>query len=384
MPERLRIVFLIGQLGLGGSERQLSLLMEHFDRERFDLTIVVFNPSPYLVLDAELRSNGVRVIQMPAGNRGVLGRSRFLYRLFRELRPHLVQSWTLHDNPYAGLVGRLAGVPQCWGALRGSLRLRGFRSLAPMLRWLALHSTSKIVVTAVALQEELSGSGVPAAKVLLLPNCTRLTEPDALPDLHALGLGAGGMLVGSVGNLRRVKNHMLFIEAMARVRARMPEVQALIAGQPIPAEADLPALLEEKIRALGLEGGVVLAGFQENVPGLMRRMDVFCLTSDSEGAPNVLLEAMAARLPVVATRVGGVPEIVQDGETGILVPPGDTQALAVALLARLSDPGRRAQFGKRGRRQVETFHCCKRAADRLGQAYVAALAGEPVPERHAN
>ncbi|MBU4202408.1 MAG: glycosyltransferase, partial [Acidobacteria bacterium] len=106
------------QLGLGGSERQLYLLLKHLDKKIFEPHVVVINPSPHVVLNDRLEAEGVRVYAIPENCRGILRRARYLYRLFRNISPHIIHSWTVHDNPYAGLIGWLARVPARWGAVR--------------------------------------------------------------------------------------------------------------------------------------------------------------------------------------------------------------------------------------------------------------------------
>ena len=107
-PHPLRIIYLIGQSGLGGSERQLYLLLKHMDKTRFELHVVVFNPSPNYTLDDDLRKAGVMVHSIPDEVKGIPARTFWIYRLLRYLKPHVVHSWSIHDNIYAGLVGWLA------------------------------------------------------------------------------------------------------------------------------------------------------------------------------------------------------------------------------------------------------------------------------------
>ena len=116
--ERIRVVHLINHLGRGGSERQLVLLLRHMDPQRFAHRVVVFNPSPHRVWHAELTARGVAVESLPAHVRGVARRLFHLGRRLRRWRPHVVHSWTVHDNPYAGVLGRWLGVPVRWGSLQ--------------------------------------------------------------------------------------------------------------------------------------------------------------------------------------------------------------------------------------------------------------------------
>ena len=111
VKEKIHLLYLIGEVGLGGSEHQLYLLLKHLDKTLFDLHVLVFNPSPYGMLDQDMCRLGAHVYQMPEECRRVSSRFRFILHLARKISPHIIHSWSLHDNPYAGLAGWLAGVP---------------------------------------------------------------------------------------------------------------------------------------------------------------------------------------------------------------------------------------------------------------------------------
>jgi glycosyltransferase involved in cell wall biosynthesis len=367
--DKKRLLFLIGQLGLGGSERQLYLVLRYLRRHHFDCTVVVFNPSPYVVLNQALQAIDVRVIALPDACRGVRARSLFLYRLFRALSPQIVHSWSVHDNPYAGLIGWLAGVPVRWGSLRGSISLRSFQALPAVYRWLALYSVSKLIVNSMAIVRELRALGFPSHRVEFLPNCVEINSDQPIPDLSNLGIENRHRVVGMVGNLRRVKNHEMFIDGMAQVLPDYPDVRGLIVGQPIPDESDLSNKLTARIRQHGLEGRVILAGFRSDVPELMRRFSAFTLTSMIEGMPNSILEAMAAACPVVATSVGGVPALVRDGVNGFLVEPNDVASFARVVRALLDDPKMSKQMGLAGQQIARQEFSCERIASRAAELF---------------
>ena len=368
--KKTKIVYLIGQLGLGGSERQLSLLLQHFDVGRYACSVVVFNPSPYYELTDVLKAAGIHVFTIPGYIKGILGRIRFLYTLFRQLSPDIVHSWTVHDNPYAGLVGWLARVPVRWGSVRGSIYEKGFQGLPWLFRWLSLHATSKLMVNARSIKTELIKIDIPPDKIIVLPNCTTLAAITA--GLHANMLEQEKR-VGMVGNLRSVKNHAMFIDAMAKVTSACSDVEVVIIGQPIPAEPELSRQLQKQIDSYSTNGQFRLLGHRQDVPALMRSFSVFCLTSRSEGTPNVILEAMAAARPVVATCVGGIPDLVQDGVTGFLVEPDDVDGFAKAVKTLLENPTLAEKMGEAGRRKVEQNYTCSLAVSRLTDAYNFAL-----------
>jgi glycosyltransferase involved in cell wall biosynthesis len=369
---KTRIIYLIGHLGLGGSEHQLFLLLSHLDPARYERHVVVFNPSSNYVFDDELEAMGVRVHNMPSEVRGIPRRMAYLWKLFRQVRPHIVHSWTVHDNPYAGLVGRMAGVPTRLGSLRNSLTLDGTASLNPVFKWLALRSVKRLVVNSEAAARELAAIGVPSERVLYIPNCVdtgKFTPTGAVDGLSAFGIEAGQRVVGIVANLRRVKNHDLFIAGMAHVIAHHPNVRALIIGQPIPAEPLYPDHLRALIARHGMEGRIIMAGFSDHVPTQMRRMDVICMTSHNEGMPNAVLEAMAVGKPVVSTRVGGVTDLITDRVTGMLIDPGDVDGFVEAVECVLDNPDQARVMGAAALARIQSGYRCDQVAAAFDALY---------------
>lgn len=179
---------------------------------------------------------------------------------------------------------------------------------------------------------------------------------------RALGIGEAASVCGIVARLTPAKDHRTLFEALNRVRAARPDVHCIVVG-----DGELRADLETRARELGLETTVHFAGARGNVRDYLSAMDVFALSSVTEGLAMTLLEAMAAGLPVVATRVGGNPEVVVDGETGLLVPPRDPDALAAAIRSLFDDSKLAARMGESGRTRVrERF-----SLDAMVRAYAA-------------
>lgn len=375
--ERVRLVCLTGQLGYGGSERQVYLALKHLDDTLFERHIVVLNPSVYKEYAEELEAMGVRVWRVPEDCRGTFRRLRFLTQLLTRLKPHIVHSWNVHDNPYAGVAGFLARAPKRIGSVRGSWSSSGLERMGRPSRLLCLHAVPLLVVNAASIARELSVHGVSSSRLVILRN--------SLDDAHTLGplaretvladlaVDGGSRFVIIVGNLRPVKNHLLFIEAMVAVASRFPDVRGVIVGQTFPSEPEWPAILRAKVQGLGLEGVIVFAGFRSDVPRLLPHAAAACVTSNQEGSPNVIVEAMAAGTPVVATNVGGIPELIDDGVTGLLVEPGDVQGMAAALGRVLADEALATQLGAAGRLSVERRFGCTRTASRLAALYLDGL-----------
>jgi len=167
-----------------------------------------------------------------------------------------------------------------------------------------------------------------------------------------------------VGRLTEQKGHTYLLDAFAQVMRVLPAARLLVIG-----DGELRPTLERRATRLGLHGSVIFTGRREDVPRLMMALDVLALPSLWEGFGLVLLEAMAAGKPIVASRVSAIPEIVADGETGLLVPPRDVKALAQALLALLHDPQRATEMGRRGRLRLEQEFTVERMVSQTEAAY---------------
>ncbi len=211
--------------------------------------------------------------------------------------------------------------------------------------------------------------GLDGDRIWVLPNGVDVQEFSSVDTVAStrgtLGLEKDCQWVGFVGRLDEpIKGIRFLLEAMASLRPRMPRMRLLIIGEG-PAERDL----RERAKTLRLEDGVRFLGLRFDIPRVMKALDLLVLPSVGEGCPNVLLEAMAAGVPVVATRVGGVPELVRHGETGFLVPPRDPQALAQGILYLLDHRDAAHAMAVRARAWVESERSIERSADLLAELY---------------
>jgi len=288
-----------------------------------------------------------------------------LARALRSARPDVVQ---LHDPHAVGtgvLAARLAGrtdgrapVPRLVATRRVDFRLRG-----PLSRW-KYRACPGIVAVSRAIARVLAEDGIDAERVRLVYEGVpdREAPPGGAEALQALGVPAGAPVVGNVAALTGHKDHATLLEAAAVVLRARPEVRFVVVG-----EGPLRGELAARTREGGLEGRVVFAGFRDDVDRLLAAFDVFCLSSRLEGLGTSLLDAMAFARPVVATAAGGMPEAVEDGVTGRVVPVRDPVALARALLDLLGDPGRRRVMGEAGRRRfLERFTADRMVEETLG------------------
>jgi glycosyltransferase involved in cell wall biosynthesis len=200
-----------------------------------------------------------------------------------------------------------------------------------------------------------------------------LLQPDpegAAAVRRGLGIPAAAPVVGQVAVFRRQKRLDLWLRAAQRIAEEVPDAHFLLVG-----DGPLRAEVEAEVAALGLAGRVHLPGLQPEVGPYLSAMDLLLISSDFEGLPLVLLEAMALRVAVVATAVGGVAGAVADGETGVLVPPGNPGALAEAAIALLRQPARRRAMGEAARRRAEHRFSTGRMQEELEEVYDRVLGG---------
>ena len=368
---RIRIAFLIGHLGYGGTERQLYLLLTNLNLERLEPLVVVFNQSPNASFAEELEARGIRIIEIPDTCTGIVRRSFLLLRILRRFQPSIVHSWTIHDNPYAGLVGRIARVPVRWGSARLSLASDSFTALSRLNRWLSVFSVQRNTVNAESLVADLERAGYPSDRIDLIPNC--VSSPERLPcadfDFEEYGIGPSDPIVGIVANYRRTKNLTMFIRVMKSVVENCPGTHGVMVGHPVAAEPGMWEEVEREIRSCGLEGRIHMIGFRDDAPSLMALFSMFLLTSTAEGTPNVLLEAMASGVSVVAPAIDGIPTLIQHGSTGFLFPSGDVNTAAKCVVRLLEDQELDSRVSGSAKTYVEAQHQCAEIAAKFEAVY---------------
>lgn len=360
MAERLRVALIAGGLGLGGAEKQLVYLARSLLTLGVDLRIYCITRGEHF--EEQLSSLGLTPTWIGRFSNPLV-RAIHLAALLREFRPHILQSAHFFTNLYAVIASRLLGSISI-GAVRSDIayEVEGNGVWGP---WL-LRTPSALLANSHAAQCNAGQWGIPSAKIHVLPNVIDLRDFDRQALAVRLSLAAPHeVLVFAVGSLLPVKRLDRFLKALALARQETAHIHGVIIGDG-PEKANLQACA----RSLGLlPNGVCFYGSSKEVPSLLKIADLLALTSDNEGFPNVLIEAMAAGLPVITTPAGDAGSIVQDRVTGYVVPFDDLQSMAGHLVNLARSPDVRQRLGEAGRRRVELQYSIESLPARLLAAY---------------
>ncbi|MDP4032962.1 MAG: glycosyltransferase family 4 protein [Pseudorhodobacter sp.] len=368
---------LIDGLGRGGAEQLLVAYAPELKRIGYDVQVVVFQEKDGNLQAARLRSAGIAVTLLRIDK---LKRVDQLWRAVRGLRlmrPDLVHAHLQFASITAGLARRLLGVPAVatlhtlehpTGLDRSSWRLW------LMNRALAT-SVDRVICLSRASAEAARRIGLGEAQLEILGNGIDLRPYDAPPVLGRaaararFGIAQDAPLILTVAVLRPEKGIDRLVAAMPAICSACPDVHLLVVG-----DGPQFAPLQAQIAGLRLGEAVTLTGFRDDVPDLMRSADIFVLPTLGDALPTVVMEAMAARLPVVASDVGGLSDMIIHGVEGVLVPPDDVPALAAAVLGLLLDGRARAQMGLAARSRAERDFTLQGQVARLAEIYEQLIA----------
>lgn len=383
-----KILYLDHTAEWSGGEIALYALLTKLDRRRFTPIVVLSAEGPLL---DRLREAGIETHYLPLSAQvtkirkeslkgGVLARTGILFQLLRYtlylarfMRKHrveLVHTNSLKSDIYGGFAGRLARIPVVWHVRD---RIENDYLPSPAVRLFRLGSRLVPVCVVANSQATLATLHLPAKKPqdVVYSGVTledlKMKENDA-PPLHS------GPRIGIVGRLTAWKGQHIFLQAAAKVRAQVPNAKFPIIGKALFGEEAYEQELRSLVSSLSLDEAVEFLGFRKDVPDLLTNLDILVHASTT-GEPfgQVVVQGMAAGLPVVATNGGGIPEIVLSGKTGLLVPMGDADAMAEAILRLLADPQGAKAMGRAGRLRVEQLFTIEEAARKVESLYETLL-----------
>lgn len=373
----IRVLHIITRLDVGGSTENTVISVTRMPQTEFTSSLIsgrTVDPPPRLI--EALQTTRVRWFEVPSLVRPVdlpndLRALWHVLRLVRRLRPDIVHT---HSSK-AGFIGRFAAkmarVPHILYTPHGHV-FHGYfspfltRCFIRMERLAARWTDRIITLTDAEADQHLTVGIGRRGQFVTIPSGIDLERVTTVTPRRLI---AQGMLVGTVARLVPVKGHLVLLDAIPKVLQRCPEAQFVFVG-----EGEMRPALEEQARRLGLDGRITFAGFREDVPAVLAGMDALVLPSLNEGMGRVLVMAMALGKPIVATNVGGVPELLGNGQAGILVPPGDSAAIAEAVSTLLCDPARARALGEAGRRRASRYSA-EAMVSALAKLYLEVMEG---------
>ncbi|MCA9879321.1 MAG: glycosyltransferase [Thermomicrobiales bacterium] len=358
-PERLRVMRIISRMNVGGPARHVAILHRGLDPKRFEPVLVYGAEGSNEGTLRELVGDASDTVSIPELGREISPVADSvtlvrLVRLMRKTRPHVVHTHTAKAGFVGRLAARITGVPVIVHTFHGHV-FHGYFSPRKTATFLRLERfcagfSSRLVTISPRLREEIAAYGVAGtSRIEVVPLGLHLAPHAAHPRRDGafrrdLGIGDDAFLIGAVGRLVPIKNLELLLEAASVARGRVPHVQVVFVG-----DGELRAALAARAAALGLADAVTFAGWRSDLPAVYADLDATIISSHNEGTPACLIEAMASGCPVIATRVGGVPDMIEAGITGQLTPPGDATALAAAIVNLVNEPDQARRMADQAR-----------------------------------
>jgi glycosyltransferase involved in cell wall biosynthesis len=379
-----RVLSIIASTELGGAERVFTALLDHLDRRRFETWVACSGTGPMLA-EYAARAAGVRSFDLERiwDPRTVLALARWM----RALRCDVVHTHLWTADVLGGLAAALARVPvrvatvhtEYFRAVDEVGTRRARKALLSRLHRVAYHLFDVVIAVSHSVARDLAqrpGVPVSSRRIRVIQNgIDAVHEPSMGTPRETLGLPPGTPVVLVPANFVPMKGHRWLVDAVPGVLERAPGATFLLAGT-----GPTLASVRARIASAGLDARVRVLGSRGDMLELMRLADLVVLPSvAAEGLPIACLEAMLVGRPVVAAAVGGLPEVVDHGRTGLLVPPRDPASLTEAITALLADPARALSMGEAGRAAAAGRFTAKRMAMELAAVYEALLQDRRIP-----
>lgn len=362
---RLKVLHLLVSLPVGGAEDLVAAIVRGLNPERFAAEVACLGfPGP---VGVELQAAGFPVSHLGLDVKRASCRSLVagVRRLLRELRPDILHTHLYHPNLYGRLAALGLGIPVVAAVHNSYTRVKLHRRL---WNYLLGRASDRILVGSAQVRDDVRRyDRVPASRLVLMPYGIRLAElaTPLSPEEARQALKVSGFVMGAVGRLEEQKGHVYLLEALAQIQQAIPDAALVLAGDGRRRED-----LERRARELGVAERVRFLGTRRDLPLIYRALDLFVQPSLWEGLPLALLKAMGAGLPVLATRVSGVREVVDDGVNGRLVEPKDPEALARVITELYRQPEARARLGAAAHLTIRDNYSLEAMLARLERLYL--------------
>lgn len=376
-----KVLHLRSSYSLYGPETQIVQLLVPLQHEGFQIEpLVLYRRRQGMALThplvEEAHKKGVKAEQLDDTSTFAPKVILYIAERLRGERFSLIHTHGYKANILGGIAAKLVGVKSI-ATMHLHTETTSRLKLYKIIDLLALRFFSKVIVVSESLHQYLIANGLPPKKIVTVHNAVDLgtfTSSISFYDDKALknrlGIGSTQHIVSIIGRLTSQKGHHYFLESAKRILEVLPETRFLIAG-----DGPLREELEDLSLSLGIVQAVRFLGYRQDIGTLMGMSDVIAMPSLREGLPYVLLEALALARPVVGTQVGGIPEVIKHGETGFLVPPKDSEALAEAIIQVLRNPEEATRLGEKGRELVSREFDVETMVQKIAAVYTEVLAG---------
>ncbi len=351
---KYNIIFLIDGLGMGGAERLMLPILKNLDREYFEPRVCALHIKDGNPIADDLRALGIPVdLVLAPYLRDVTAPPR-LYEYLKDVKADLVHTQLEMADILGNIVAKFLHLPSV--STIHTMPSQTMKLKSKFHQNLELFALRYFSDTIVSVSEEarkfyMDISHISSKKFLTIYNGIDLAnfenidhERERTKIRHEFGIPTDANLLITVAVLRELKGIQFMIRALPSILAKAPNAYYLVVGDGVHRES-----LEQEVDKAGVRERVIFAGQRSDIPQLLVASDLFVLPTLTEALPTVLAEAMAARLPIIASAVGGIPEMITEGENGLLLPAGDSEALAAACIPLMADSSLRKAMGERGR-----------------------------------
>ncbi|NOZ64410.1 MAG: glycosyltransferase [Caldiserica bacterium] len=356
----IRILYVIPKMEVGGTERHLYNLLHGLDKSRFLPRVICTWKLGRI--GRKLREEGYTIEKL-GFHKGYDPRIALkLGRIMAEWKPHILHTYLFGFHLLPGIPARWRKVPLTISSRREIGEWKKF------YHWWITRAGNWFTDYTVACSQEvkrytIKKEGLPEERIEVIYNGINLEDF----SFQALS-NKRKKKVGVIANFYPEKGQRFFLEAVPHIKREFPETEFILAG-----EGEKRKAMENLCKEMGIDGMVKFLGLCEDIPAILSSLQVLVIPSVREGLPNVLLEALSTGTPVVATRVGGIPEVIRQGEEGILIPPGDPMSIKQAVCFLLSHPEKAREMGRKGRKLAENRFSLQRMLQDYEGMYLSLL-----------
>jgi glycosyltransferase involved in cell wall biosynthesis len=373
MIEKINILYIIDTLEkVGGTERHLLYLVKNLDRERFNCLVCTLNDKEGSTVK-EMREHNINVKIIPV--KRIYGFNALkqvfkLVKIIKENKIDIIQTFHFKSDVYGGLVAIFLRKP----IFISSRRDVGYLKTKPKLlvSYLLNKFFDRFIAVSDSVKESISkNEGVAHSKIITIYNGVDLghfyinNKFQREEIRKKLNIDSDALVIGTVVNFRTDKGYDIFFRSIAQVMRFRKDALVLVVR-----DGPLYGYFKDFVRDIGISSKIIFTGYRKDIPKILSSMDIFCISSKSEGFSNVVLEAFACGKPIIATKVGGNKEAVVEQETGILVPPDDSGKMAAAILKLCEDAALREKMGLAGRKRIESVFTLERMIKQMEELYL--------------